>query len=101
MGDARNGTVETDLEHDVFKQQTILTALDGLGIGANEPGAMTLKGSVFDKRHSCVQSGLATEGRQDGIRLFAFEDFFDDLGSDRLDIGPLSELGVGHDRCGI
>ena len=101
MSDTRAGTIETDLEHDVFENEPILAALDGLGICTDEAGSVTLEGAILDQRHSCVQSSLATECRQDGIRLFALEDFFNDLWSDRLDVGPLRELWIGHDRRGI
>ena len=101
MGDAGAGAVETDLEHDVFKNKTILAALDGLGICTNEAGTVALEGAVFDERHGGVQSSLTAECRQDGIRLCALEDFFNDLWSDRLDVGALGKLRIGHDRRGV
>ena len=45
-----------------------------------------------------VQAGLAAEGRQDGVGPLDGDDLLDDLGRDRLDVGPVGHLGVGHDR---
>ena len=45
-----------------------------------------------------VQARLAAEGGQHGIGLLDGDDLLDDLGRDRLDIGPIGHLGVGHDR---
>ncbi len=48
--------------------------------------------------HRQVQPGLAADGWQDGIGLLLHDDLLDDLGRQRLDIGRVGELRVGHDR---
>ena len=45
-----------------------------------------------------VQPGLAAQGRQHGVGLLDGEDLLDELGGDRLDVGAVGHLGVGHDR---
>jgi hypothetical protein len=45
-----------------------------------------------------VQRGLPTQGGEHGIRSLLGDDLLDDLRGDRLDVGRVGELGVGHDR---
>ena len=52
----------------------------------------------FVERHGGVERGLAAERGQEGVGLFAVDDFLDDLGRDRLDVGAVGELRIGHDR---
>jgi hypothetical protein len=56
VGDTRAGTVEADLEHDIFENKTILAALDGLGICTDEARAVTLEGAILDQRHGGAAS---------------------------------------------
>ena len=57
----------------------------------------------FKEGHGGVEGGLAAERGQEGVGFFADDDFFDDLGGDRLDVGAVGELRVGHDggRVGV
>ncbi len=45
-----------------------------------------------------VESGLAAKCGQDGVGAFGGDDPFDELGGNRLDIGAVGHVGVGHDR---
>ena len=45
-----------------------------------------------------VQRGLAAQGRQDRVGPLLGDDRLDDLPRDRLDVGGVGEVGVGHDR---
>ena len=55
-------------------------------------------GLALVQLHRQVECGLAAESRQDGIGPFALDDLLEDVGLERLDIGGVGELGVGHDR---
>ena len=50
------------------------------------------------QRHRHVEAGLAAERRQHRVGPLALDDLGDDLGRDRLDVGRVGEVGVGHDR---
>jgi hypothetical protein len=54
--------------------------------------------AVAVQLHRHVQRGLAAHGRQDSVRLFALEDRLDHFGRNRLDVGPVGKLRIGHDR---
>ena len=53
--------------------------------------------------HGGVEAGLAAEGRQQGVGPFALDDLGDDFPGDRLDVGAVGHLRVGHDggRIGV
>jgi hypothetical protein len=55
------------------------------------------------KGHRGVERGLAAEGGQQRVGLLADDDFLDDFRRDRLDVGAVGELRVGHDggRVGV
>ena len=57
--------------------------------------------AVAIQLHGGVESGLAAHRGENRVRFFALEDRFDHRRSDRLDIGAIRELGIGHDRGGI
>ena len=52
----------------------------------------------LEQGHRRVQAGLAAERRQHGVGALALDDPGDDVGRDRLDVGPVGEVRVGHDR---
>ena len=58
---------------------------------------------IFFKRQGAIERRLAAHGRQqgeaagDGVALLG-DDLGDDLGRDRLDIGAVRHVGIGHDR---
>ena len=48
-----------------------------------------------------IQGGLAAKSGEECVWLLLGDDLFDDLGSDRFDVGAISEFGIGHDRGGV
>jgi hypothetical protein len=57
------------------------------------------EGAVAVQFHRRIERSLSTEGRQNRVRFFAFHDRLDHLRSDRLDVGAIGKLRIGHD-CG-
>jgi hypothetical protein len=43
-------------------------------------------------------SSVPAHGGQEGVGLFPLDDLGDDFGGNRLNIGGVGEVGVGHDR---
>jgi hypothetical protein len=48
--------------------------------------------------HGEVEGGLPAEGREHGVGPLPLDDGGEDLEVERLDVGAVGELGVGHDR---
>jgi hypothetical protein len=57
-----------------------------------------LEHAALGQRHGDVQRRLAAHRRQQGVRLLAFDDQLDELRRHRLDVGPIRDLRIGHDR---
>ena len=96
---ARPQAVETDAEHRLLEDLAILGGGDRLGVGADHLRlARHADQAALEQLHGDVQAGLAAERRQHGIGLFTVDDRRDDLPGERLDIGGVGEVGVGHDR---
>ena len=90
--------VKPDLEHSVLELEPVLSFLDGLRVRADHAHAVLRQRAGIPQRHGAIQSRLAAERRQQRIGLFEDDDLLDDLGIDRLDVGPIRELRVRHDR---
>ena len=98
---SRDGEVKADLNHRVFETLTIFALIDGVSIGADHADPILIEGSGIEKLDGDVQRSLTSEGRQERIGPFFDDDSLNRLRSDRLDIGPLRKLRVGHNRCRI
>ena len=119
---AGNRHVEADGEHQILERLPVFALVDGLGLGANHFDAVFFQDAGAVQGHGGVERGLAAErGQQNELvrglvlaagvwgtpilpsHLLADDDFLDDFGRDRLDVGAVGELRVGHDggRIGI
>ena len=58
----------------------------------------SLQHAVLVQRDRGVQRGLPAQGRQQRVRALLGDDLLDELRGDRLDVGGVGELRVGHDR---
>ena len=99
----RLGRLAADLGDDVLELLPVLAALDGLEVGADHLDAQLLEHAVLVEGDGGVQRGLAAERRQHRVDLVAAlgllgEDLLDERRGDRLDVGVVGVLGVGHDR---
>lgn len=81
---------QPDAGHRLAKQRAILCHVDGGGFGADHLDIVAVEHAHALQRKRGVQRRLAAHGRQQRIRTLLGDDFGDDFGGDRLDIG-----GVG------
>ena len=97
MPDARH--VEADLDHRLLELLAVLGGGDGLGVGADHlRGARDADQAPLVELHRHVEPGLAAERRQHGVGPLPLDDPGEHLGRERLDVGAVGEVGVGHDR---
>ena len=92
------GNIEADAQHRFLEKLAIFALRDGLGIGADQLDIMPNECAVAIQFHGRIQRGLAAHGRQNRVRFFAFENRFDHLRRDRLDVSAIREFRIGHDR---
>ncbi len=99
--------------HRVFEQQAVFGLLDGAELRADELHAVLLEHAAVGQLDREVQRGLSADGRQQredagrAARLqhlgFDADDLFQIGAGERLDVGAVGHLGVGHDggRIGV
>ena len=97
-GDAALRHLDANLPHRVAEQQAILGHLDRVDLRADQLDAVLLQDAALVQRHREVERGLAAHGRQHRVGPFLLDDLFHDLGCERLDVGLIRQLRVGHDR---
>ncbi len=99
VGDARSRHVEADLDHRLLEPLAILGGGDRLGVGADHLGrARYADAPLAVQRHGDVQPGLATERREHRVGPLTIDDRRQHFRRERLDVGAIGEVGVGHDR---
>ena len=92
---------EADLAHALLEEVAVFSALRIASADRpDEAGsrAAASKLSFSASGQPDIEAGLAAEGRQEGVGLLLGDDLLDDLGRDRLDVGAVGHLGIGHDR---
>ncbi len=93
--------LEADFFHRLAEQLTVLGLVDSLGLGTDQLDAVLVENALLVKRQGGVERRLATHRRQDRVRPLLGDDLSHDLGRDRLDVGRVRQIRVGHDRRGI
>ena len=94
----RTGRAESNLGHRIAKLLAILRQIDRLFIGADQFHAVFLENPVFGQIQCAIECRLPAHGRQHRVRALLVDDAFQGLPADRLDVGRIGHLRVGHDR---
>ncbi len=101
VGHTGPGDLEADLLHRDLESFTVLCRGDGLGVGSDELDTVRRENSMLLEFHREVEAGLATEGRQHRVGLLLLDDLREHVEVERLDIGRVRKIGIGHDRRGV
>ncbi len=83
---------------DLLERLTVLTAVDGFERGADELHVVLLQHTRLTEGDRGVERSLAAERGQQCVWAFLGDDAFEDRRGDRLDVGGIRHLRVGHDR---
>ena len=98
VGDVAAGDVGSGIQHQLLEDLAVLALVDRLEVRADELDAVLLEHAVLVQLDRGVERGLAAERREDRVGLLLGDDRLDHLPGDRLDVGRVGEVGVGHDR---
>ena len=90
--------VEADLAHRVLEQLAVFGDLDRVDRRADQLDAVLLEHAVLGELDREVERRLAADGRQQRVRPLALDDRGEHFRRQRLDVGAVGELRVGHDR---
>ena len=96
--DRRARGVGADRPDDVLEDLPVLAAVDRVDVGADELDAVLLQHAVLVQADGDVERGLPAEGGQQRVGALLGDDLLDELRRQRLDVGGVGDLGVGHDR---
>ena len=89
---------QPDFVHRLPEQLAIFGLEDGRFAGADQFDAMALEDARAGECHCGIEGRLAAHCRQQRLRPLTGDDLGDHVGGDRLDIGRVGQLRVGHDR---
>ena len=92
------GHRETRRRDHLAEELPILGAADRLEVRADQLDAVALEDARLRELHREVERRLAAERRQERVGPLARDDLLHRLGVERLDVGRVRPLGVGHDR---
>src|SRR6478735_6040357 len=98
VGDAGCRDIRSRVQHELLEDLAVLALVDRLEARADELDVVLLEDPVVVQVDRGVQRGLAAQRRQDRVGALFRDDRLDDLPGDRLDVGGIGEVGVGHDR---
>ena len=89
---------EADLVHRLTEPLAVLRLVDRIGMGADHLDAMFGQHTHPLKVERAIERGLPAHCRQQSIGPLARDDPGNDFGGDRLDIGRIGHVRIGHDR---
>ena len=98
MGRTAGRHPQADSLHRLFEGFAILGLMDRLGGSADQLHAVFFERPPLDQGHRGIQRGLASHGGKQGVGPFSLDHFFHHFDRDRLHIGPIGQLRIGHDR---
>ena len=90
--------IETDLLHRFLELIAFLRLGDHFGVRRDHLDAVLLQHSIGIQVHGNIQTCLSPQRWKQGIGFFLFDDFFNHLPGQRLDIGRVGRGRIGHDR---
>ena len=90
--------LQPDPLHRLAEASAVLGLVDGIRGRADHLDAELVEHAEAAQRQRGVERGLPAHGGKQRVRTLLLDDLGDDVGRDRLDIGGVGEVGVGHDR---
>ena len=103
VGEPRLRRFQADLGHGLAEQLAVFGLVDRVSGGADHLDIELVERALSAQRQRAVERGLSAHGRQqrkaagNDVALL-LDDLGDDLRRDRLDIGRIRQLRIGHDR---
>ena len=103
VGQHRLRRFQADLVHGLAKQRAVFGLVDGMCVGADHLDGIALQHAHSPQRQCGIERGLAAHCRQQRVGPLLGDDLGHHFRRDRLDIGGVGQLRVGHDggRVGV
>ena len=98
---AAGGRIDADARHRLLEGAAVLALVDRVVVRADQLHAVAFQDAGLPQGLGEVERGLPPEGREQRVGAFRSEDRLDVGGIQRFDVGPVGDVGVGHDRRGV
>ena len=89
---------QADARHRLLELLAVLGLVDRLLRRADQLDAVLVEHALAREVERAVERRLAAHRRQQRVGPLALDDLLDHLPGDRLDVGDVGHLRVGHDR---
>ena len=90
--------VQADFGHRLFKAAAVFGFINRIFRGANQLHIVFRQHAVFGQIQRTIERRLPAHGGQNGIGALFGDNLFHRLPHNRLDIGDIGHIGVGHNR---
>ena len=90
--------LEPHLLHGLFEEEAVLPQAEGVDARAQHLDAVARERPPLVEGDGEVDPRLAADGGEQRVRPLLFQNFLHHLGHQRLDVGGVGKLRVGHDR---
>ena len=92
---------QADALHCMAELFTIFRLVNHIERSAYHLHAITFQYAVFRDRHRGIEAGLSSKGGKQGIGPFSLDNFGHRLRCNRLNICPVGNIRIRHNRCRI
>ena len=90
------GHLDAKLCHGLLEFDTVLAALNGVDLDTDDLDIVLVENAFLIELGGEIQTGLAAEVRQQGVRTLLRNDLFEPLDVQRFDIGDIGHFGIRH-----
>ena len=87
--------------HGILEHLAVFCSVNGFRPSTQQLHAMLSQKAFLGQLHGKSQAGLATQGRKQAVGLFFFDDSFDGICVQRLNIDGICHVAVCHQGSGI
>ena len=101
VGDLASGHLDAQLVHGLLELDAVLAALDGVHLNTDNLHVVLVQHTGGVQLGAQVQTGLATQVGQQGVRALLGNDLLQTLHVQGLNIGNISSFGVSHNGSGV
>src|SRR5215471_14515304 len=101
MADRAARHLAADARDDLLKRLAVLPRPDRADVGTDQLDPVPGQGACLVQRNGGIERGLPAERGKKRVGSLGRDHLLKHLERDRLDVGGVGELGVGHDRRGI
>ena len=101
VGNFRARHLDAQRIHGVLERLAILAALDGVNLHTNNFHVVFVQHTGFVERGAQVQTGLSAQVGQQRVGALFLDDLRQTFHVQRLNVGDIGRVRVGHDGCGV